>query len=88
MLNTEINDVPGEMRLRDLKNGLYQIHSKHGAFEGRLNLIYWKAVKWGINPVDLAFAVKLMKTENHDYANFGVFGGLLYSAKDDETKAS
>lgn len=87
MQQMEHGDTPGEMKLRDKKNGLYQIHSKHGAFEGPLNLIYWQAVEWGLTTSELDFGIKVMKRENHDYATFGIFGGFIFSAND-ERKAS
>ncbi len=83
------NDVPGQVRLRDLKNGLYQIHStKHGAFEGTLNPIFWEAVKWGVEAKELNYAVKHLNESGDDYADFGVFGSFMFSSKDSTKKVS
>lgn len=82
-MNTHQNDeMPGQIRLRDLKNGTYQIHSKkHGAFEGPLNPIFWKAVNWGVSMKDLNYAVKELERSGHDYADFGILGGFLFTRK-------
>lgn len=75
-------EVPGAMRLKDLKNGKFQIHSKlHGAFEGDLNPIYWKAVKWGVSEKDLSYAIKELAKTGDDYAEFGTLGGFIYTAR-------
>lgn len=76
-------DNPNQMyRLRDQKNGLWQIHSKvYGAFEGPANQIFPQAQKMGVHPYDLKLAINQLVTLNHDYADFGVQGRLIYTAK-------
>lgn len=81
-IQNDQNDVPGQVRLKDLKNGLYQIHSsKHGAFEGALNPIFWEAVSWGVETKELNYAVKHLAESGDDYADFGVFGSFMFSGR-------
>lgn len=85
----EQNDIPGQVTLRDLKNGLYQIHSaKHGAFKGALNSTFWEAVKWGVEAKELNYAVKHLAESGDDYADFGVFGSFIFSSKNSDQKVS
>lgn len=64
-------------RLRDLKNGLYQIHKKDGpAFEGTPMSIFQEAVKLGVKQEDLVLAAHSLKEKNHDYADFTDSGRL------------
>lgn len=66
-------------RIRDLKNGLYQVHKKNGpAFEGTPNLLFKKAVEMGIQEKELVFAVLRLSNEGHDYADFDGTGRLKY----------
>lgn len=70
-------------RLRDLKNGLFQIHKKNGqAFEGTPRSIFSVAIKMGIEEKELAYAVNQLQASNHDYADFGVNGRFLFTKKD------
>ena len=70
-------------RLRDLKNGLFQIHVSDGpAYEGAQDVIIAAAINMGLDYDDLKFAVFELETTNHDYAEFGIFGRFIYTAKD------
>lgn len=70
-------------RLRDLKNGLFQIHSTHyGAYEGTPGVIFNQAKRMGIHEEDLKVAVNELHNNHHDYAEFGMFGRFLFTAKD------
>ena len=65
-------------RLRDLKNGLYQIHKKNGpAFEGTPKSIFEKAVQLGVNVDDLTYSVNVMKTQHAHYADFDPSGRCI-----------
>lgn len=65
-------------RLRDLKNGLYQIHKKNGeAFEGTPKTIFETAIKMGIQPVELTFSVNAMYRDHAHYADFDSSGRLV-----------
>lgn len=76
-------------RLRDLKNGQYQIHKNSGpAFEGDLASIFKKAVVMGIQPDEFEEAVIELEAKQHDYAEFGIFGCFLYSMADATKKAA
>ena len=73
----------GMFRLRDLKNGVYQIHKKDGeAFEGTLKAIFRASVELGVRVPDFELAVNEMTKNGHDYAEFGIFGRFIYSATD------
>ena len=70
-------------RLRDLKDGMYQIHSKkQGAMEGPLQPIFRQAIEWGVVPKDLIYAIRHLKSSGDDYADFGIFGSFIFSMKD------
>jgi hypothetical protein len=85
-----IREKPKMFRLRDLKNGLYQIHSeKHGkAYEGTPKLLFLTAVQLGIRQRDLVLAVRTLQKNNDDYAEFSDSGSLLYTKKDSSWKPS
>ncbi len=52
-------------RLRDLKNGMYQIHKKNGpAYEGTPTSIFKTAIKMGIQPGELTYSVEAMQKDN------------------------
>lgn len=69
-------------RLRDLKNGLYQIHKEDaGAYEGTPISIFTQAVKWGVVQKELIVAVNKLQNENHDYADFNHYGRLRWTKK-------
>lgn len=77
------NSLPtasGQTLLKDLKNGLYQIHSEYnGAFEGTISAIFKRIKKWGINENDFIYATRLLKETGDIYADFGIFGRFLYT---------
>lgn len=68
-------------RLRDLKNGLFQIHGPKAAFEGTPRSIFTQAVKMGVSINALTLAVNVMSRENHDYADFSNQGTFLHTKK-------
>lgn len=71
-------------RLRDLKNGAYQIHCGDGtAFEGPELAITKACVELGIQESEVQYAKTEMRKFNHDWANFGVNGTFLYTGRDD-----
>lgn len=70
-------------RLRDLKNGLYQIHKENGeAYEGTPFSIFVQAVKMGIVQKDLSVAVVMLKEKGHNYADFNMYGRLKHTKGD------
>jgi hypothetical protein len=71
-------------RLRDLKNGKYQIHSTthHQAFEGTPKSIFATALKMGVKKTALFIAFNELHSRDHDYADFGTNGFLLRTGKD------
>lgn len=69
-------------RLRDLKNGLYQIHKTKGpAFEGTPRSLFHQAMKMGIPERQLTRAVTDLQNYNDDYADFDDSGVLKYTKK-------
>lgn len=69
-------------RLRDLKNGFYQIHCKNGkAFEGTPKSLFDKALEMGVYQQDLLIAVQTMMKLSHDFADFNEQGRLKYTRK-------
>lgn len=69
-------------RLRDLKNGLLQIHKSNGpAFEGTVKTVLTEAIKLGVDPYELDIAVNEMRRNAHDYADFTVSGKFMYSRR-------
>lgn len=70
-------------RLRDLKNGLFQIHkTQGGAFEGTPKLIFRTATKMGVNPQSIFTAVCQLQQNKHDYAEFNSKGLFVGTKKD------
>lgn len=70
-------------RLRDLKNGSYQIHVANGtAFEGSLKAIVKKCVELRLRLPEVQEAIIELHRLNHDYAEFGVFGTFMYTMQD------
>lgn len=70
-------------RLRDMKNGLYQIHKeneKH-AYEGTPQSVFMQAVKWGVVQRELVAAVNELSNKGHDYADFNDYGRLKWTKK-------
>lgn len=62
-------------RLRDLKNGMYQIHKTKGpAYEGTPYSIFQEAVKLGVKQEDLVLATHTLKETGYDYADFNDSG--------------
>lgn len=75
-------------RLRDLKNGKFQIHVKDGeAYEGTLNMILRQCLKIGLDLNEVETAILELEFMGHDYAEFGVFGTFMYSMMDEEKAA-
>lgn len=70
-------------RIRDLKNGLYQVHSRrhNEAYEGTPRVLFEKAISLGIRPMELSKAVRDLQHHSFDYAEFGANGIYLYSKK-------
>jgi hypothetical protein len=74
-------------RLKDLKNGLFQVHSKFdGAYEGTPTIIFHKAKQMGINPLELKRAVDLLNREDKHAADFDGDGNLVVVWKTEEIK--
>jgi hypothetical protein len=73
-------------RLRDLKNGLYQIHSMNPsvAYEGTKTEIFDAAVKLGIKADELVIAAYELKKTGHDYAVFGSRGTFIVTRRNNE----
>lgn len=71
-------------RLRDLKNGLYQIHSKKSGmgYEGTPVTIFKTALKLGVSKADLRKAVNHLFVNNEHYADFDASGLLLTTVKE------
>lgn len=70
-------------RIRDLKNGLYQVHTRKGgqAYEGTPRSLFAKAIELGIKEEHLAKAVVIMSEKNHDYADFSPTGYMMATKK-------
>lgn len=69
-------------RIRDLKNGLYQIHASEGkAFEGTIQHIFAIGLAWGLDEEDMIAAVMEMTDNGHDYAEFGRYGRLIFTSR-------
>ena len=76
-------------RMRDLKNGSYQIHSTNdGAFEGTVTQIFAIGLQWGLNEEDMIQAVLEMEELGHDFAEFGTMGRLIFTGKDKKEYAA
>lgn len=80
------NKTNKSFRIRDLKNGLYQIHFYDGsvALEGGLEAMFRIILKKNIAWAELEEAVLEMNRNDDDYAEFGMLGTFLFSAKDSE----
>lgn len=60
----------------------YQIHSKyHGAFEGTLTQITYKALEMGVINRELTLAYEVMDKNQDTIAEFGINGCFLFSKK-------
>lgn len=77
------NNNGGKMfRLKNLKNGFYEIHKSGGpAFQGTPKLIFEKAIELGVHREDLTHAVNELTVKNDDYAEFGMFGRFIFTSK-------
>lgn len=74
----------GQARLRRTNQGLFQIHMKgRQSYEGSPQLIFQQAVKYGLNPSEVSLAMDLLVRNQDDYAEFGIFGSLIYTTKDE-----
>jgi len=83
MVHHEHNNGGFMYRLRDLKTGIYQIHSKTGkAFEGTLTAIKTQAVGMGIKSQEFDIAIFELEYHDHDYADFGILGWFIMTGKD------
>lgn len=75
-------------RLRDLKNGRFQLHVKNGpAYEGGLRSIAKQAAIVGLRLEEIELAVLELERTGHDYAEFGVFGRFMYTLKNERKAA-
>lgn len=89
MINAERNTGGNMYRLRDLKNGLFQIHVSEGpAFEGSSKAIFKKCFELGIDYSEIDIAISEINKMNHDFADFGIFGKFIYTGKDSKTRAA
>ena len=71
-----------DYRLKDLGNGLFQIHSKnYGAFEGTPGTICKKVVSMGVKETELSRAVNRMSRDSSTMADFDANGNLLVTWK-------
>lgn len=78
----------GMYRLRDLKNGKYQIHVNNGpAFEGTMKVIVKKCVELKLHLDEVEEAIVDLSRLGHDYAEFGVFGHYMYTLRDEKKAA-
>jgi len=84
MLKFSHDEVVGPFRLKIRPNGMYQIHSPQGAFEGPQQKIFRKAVELGVESSELTFAHQELVFNNHNCAEFGLFGRFLYTSKERE----
>jgi hypothetical protein len=71
-------------RLRDLKNGLFQIHSKKSGmgYEGTPVMIFRTALKLGVSKTELRKAVNHLYVNGDHYADFDASGLLLTTVKE------
>jgi hypothetical protein len=69
-------------RLRDLKNGLFEIHKQHGeAWQGTPKILFNKALSWGIPESELTKAVNKLTATGDDYADFESNGRFKFTQK-------
>jgi hypothetical protein len=70
-------------RLRDLKNGLFQIHSKahNKAFEGMCKAVCHISLQMGIPEDELILALEELTSTGNDYADFGFKGKFIRTMK-------
>lgn len=69
-------------RLRDLKNGLFQIHKKSGeAWEGTPKILFNKAMNLGVPEGELTKAVHRLTATGDDYADFESDGRFKFTSK-------
>ena len=73
--------VGASCRVKNLKNGLYQIHFYTGfVYEGSLEKVSKIAFHHNIDRDEVHQAIFEMQEYGHTYAEFGIFGMLLYTA--------
>lgn len=70
-------------KLKDLRNGLFQIHSTrhHNAYEGTPVSVFRMAVKMGLPEGELVHAVNTIQRLGHDYAEFNRVGQFVNSGR-------
>jgi len=89
MTSTHFANASGPYRLRDLKNGHFQIHKSNGpAFEGPKHLIAFKAQEMGIEDGELYIAFDELNKTGDDYAEFGIFGKFMFTQKDSKKRVA
>lgn len=72
-------------RIRDLKNGKFQIHSFDGkAFEGNLKAILKKCDDFRLTYSEVEDALVDLRIKNHDIAEFGINGTYMFTYKDEK----
>lgn len=71
-------------RLRNLKIGLFQIHSSshRNAYEGTPETLFKQVMRMGIPEKELIYAVNRLYETGDDYANFSRYGDFLGTCKD------
>lgn len=75
----------GMFRIRDLKNGQYQVHVNEGpAFEGTLKPIMKKCLELGMRLEEVEMAIVELGANGDDIAEFGVRGYFMYTLKDEK----
>lgn len=76
-------------RLRDLKNGQYQIHVQNGpAFEGTWLAISTIGEDCGVDPSEMEVAKQALADSGHDFASFGINGTFMYTSLDERKRAA
>lgn len=69
------------MDLYDIGNGNYRLVSKNLTLEGNLKTVASVIMKHGTSLDELEFALLEMNKNNHIRANFGIFGGFVFSSE-------
>jgi hypothetical protein len=83
MESRSFGNVGGKMfRLRDLKNGLFEIHKSSGeAWQGTPKILFNKAMQLGVPEPELTKAVHRLTASGDDYADFERDGRFKMTAK-------
>lgn len=72
-------------RLRDLKNGKFQIHVNNGpAYEGTLKQILRECKRFRMNLDEVEIAIMELHRLDDDYAEFGIFGSFMFTMRDEK----